>query len=171
MYQKVWEDMFDALDWGGTVGCTVEEVFGQLERFYNEHDAGNRNYREEYMRENSYSDLNHFARGRGRRNFRSAVICLRKNRAVHKDDFGLKADPLRGQYAEDANDTSCWRELYDFDRKFLYSYWRDHFAPYQQLTDDMVALNNLVFVYDGRAKEPTVMVTGYRQPLRGMTTM
>ena len=160
VYQKVWEEMFDALDWGGTVGCTVEEVYDQLEMFYNRGDVGNKNYRVAYMRGNSYSDLNHFARGGGRRNFGPAVICLRKSKAVHKDDFGLKADPLRGQYADDANDTSCWSNLHDIGRKFLYSYWRDHFVPWLQLTDDMVTLNNAVFVYDGRVKEPTVTVMG-----------
>ena len=134
VYQRVWEDMFDALDWSGTLDHTVEDVYEDLMDYYNKGNSNNRNYRNMYMQGsgNGYSDLNHFVRGGGKKDF-NVRIKLHKDRAVHKEDFGLKADPLRGQYAGDTGDTSCYRDFYDVDRKFLHSYWRDCFANRQQL--------------------------------------
>ena len=54
-------------------------------------------------------------------------------RAVHKNDFDLDADPLRGRYSGDDGDTACCDTLHDVDRMFLHSYWRDCFANKQQL--------------------------------------
>lgn len=133
VYQKVWEDMFDALDWSGTLDCTVEDVYSALENYYNSGGANNRNYRTLYMQGNGngYSALNRFALGGGKGIGTS--IRLFKDRAIHQKDFALKADPLRGQYDGDTGDTSCYNQFFDIDRKFLHSYWRDCFANRQQL--------------------------------------
>ena len=65
VYQKVWEDMFDALDWSGTLECTVQEVYRSLARYY-ENDANNNDYWEMYKKENGYSALNRFVKGGGK---------------------------------------------------------------------------------------------------------
>lgn len=135
VYQKVWEDMFDALDWSGTLDYTIENVYKDLADYYNNGDSNNRNYRTMYMKGggNGYSDLNHFVRGGGRKVLNSAIR-LYPERAVHwNEDRNLRADPLRGQIAGDTGDTSCYQEFFDIDRKFLHSYWRDCFANRQQL--------------------------------------
>ena len=135
IYQKVWEDMFDALDWSGKLDLTIEDVYNDLMDYYNNGDSNNRNYRQMYMQPNGngYSDLNHFARGGGKKAFGTA-ISLNPSKAVHwEEDRGLKADPLRGQYDGDTGDTSCWDQFFDIDRMFLHSYWRDCFANRQQL--------------------------------------
>lgn len=136
-YQRVWEDMFDALDWSGALeNSTIEHVYDRLEDYYDggSDENNSNNYRKMYTRGsvNSYSDLHRFALG-GPKQVVSTTIRLNKDRAVHKEDFRLSADPLRGQYAQDKSDTSCWEELCDVDRKFLHSYWRDCFANRQQL--------------------------------------
>ncbi len=135
IYQKVWEDMFDALDWGGVLDCTIEDVYDDLEEYYNKSDSNNKNYRHAYTQGiNGYSDLNHFVRGGGKKTLNpSAQFHFRKIKAVHQEDLGLSADPLRGQYAGDTGNTSCYNEFQDVDRKFLHSYWRDCFANRQQL--------------------------------------
>ena len=134
VYQKVWEDMFDALDWGGKLDLTIENVYDDLMDYYNDGEANNKDYRQTYMQANGngYSTLNHFARGGGKKGLGTGIR-LDKNKAVHKDDFNLSADPLRGQYTGDTGDTSCYREFFDIDRMFLHSYWRDCFANRQQL--------------------------------------
>ena len=135
VYQKVWEDMFDALDWSGMLeDLTVERLYDTLDEYYNGSEASSANYLAMYKRgnENSYSDLNHFARGGGKKPL-TTRISLNKDRAIYKDDFNLSADPLRGQYAGNTSDTSCWDRLHDVDRMFLHSYWRDCFANRQQL--------------------------------------
>lgn len=135
VYQRVWEDMFDALDWSGNLeNYTVEHVYDRLEQYYSKGEANTKNYRLAYSRGsmNHYSDLNHFARGGGKK-LLDTGITLKKELAVHKDDFGLSADPLRGQHSGDRGDTACWDALHDVDRKFLHSYWRDCFANRQQL--------------------------------------
>ncbi len=131
VYQKVWEDMFDALDWSGTLDCTVEDVYDALVNYYNTGGSNNEDYRQKYMEGNGYSALNRFALGGGKG--LSTGIRLRKDKAVHKEDFGFKADPLRGQYKDNSGDTSCYNQFFDVDRKFLHSYWRDCFANRQQL--------------------------------------
>ena len=133
VYQKVWEDMFDALDWGGVLDRTVQDVYNDLEDYYANGESNNKDYLDAYQRGgNGYSDLNHFVRGGGKKAFGTSIR-LHPDRAVHKEDFGRSADPLRGQYAGDTGDTSCWKNLHDVDRKFLHSYWRDCFGNRQQL--------------------------------------
>ena len=133
VYQKVWEDMFDALDWGGTMNCTVGQIYDDLENYYNSGESNSGNYRKLYMQGNGYSSLNHFVRGGGRKVFNTRVS-LKKEKAVHwNEDRGLSADPFRGQYSGDTGATECWNQLFDVDRKFLHSYWRDCFANRQQL--------------------------------------
>ena len=139
VYQKVWEDMFDALDWSGRCNLTVQDVYENLMEYYRLEESNVRNYSEMYTRDNGngYSDLNHFARGGGKRGF---VMNIRLNmgKAIHKEDLpdggGYKtmADPLRGQHLG-RDDTFCYKELSDVDRMFLHSYWRDCFAVRQQL--------------------------------------
>ena len=131
-YGRVWEDMFDALDWSGTAGCTVKDVYKGLERYYSGGGSSARNYCGQYIRANDYSDLNQFVLGGGARNV-DAGISLNVERAVHKNDFDLDADPLRGRYSGDDGDTACCDTLHDVDRMFLHSYWRDCFANKQQL--------------------------------------
>ncbi len=134
VYQKVWEDMFDALDWGGVLDCTVEDVYKDLADYYIKGESNNKDYLAAYQKNvpNGYSDLNHFVRGGGRKAFGTSIR-LHRDRAVHKEDFSRSADPLRGQYAGDSGDTTCWRNLHDVDRKFLHSFWRDCFGNRQQL--------------------------------------
>ena len=134
-YQKVWEDMFDALDWSGTMDCTIGQVYDDLEDYYNSGGSNSENYRKMYMQSggNGYSSLNHFVRGGGRQPFNTRIR-LDKSKAIHSQDFSLPADPFRGRYSgDDGRDTECSRDLYDVDRKFLHSYWRDCFANRQQL--------------------------------------
>ena len=132
--QKVWEDMFDALDWSGTLDITVEDVYEDLAAYYASSADYMDDYRRTYMRgsRSSYPSINHYARG-GARQGSGVGVRLHTARAIHKDDFSLNADPLRGQYAEDKNDTSCYQDFFDVDRMFLHSYWRDCFANKQQL--------------------------------------
>jgi len=132
--QNVWADMFDALDWSGALDCTVEEVYDDLVHYYNSGDANNNNYRQMYTQGsgNGYPSLNHYVRGGGKKTARTGIR-LNKNRAVHKEDFGLKADPLRAQYTGNTSGTACYRDFFDVDRMFLHSYWRDCFANKQQL--------------------------------------
>ena len=134
VYQKVWEDMFDALDWGGVLDCTVEDVYNDLADYYDKGESNNKDYLAAYQNggPNGYSDLNHFVRGGGKKAFGTSIR-LHPDRALHKDEFNLKADPLRGQYAGDTGNTSCYDTLHDVDRKFLHSYWRDCFGNRQQL--------------------------------------
>ncbi|MBO7687486.1 MAG: hypothetical protein J6V72_13930 [Kiritimatiellae bacterium] len=135
VYQKVWEDMFDALDWGGVLDRTVEDVYNDLSDYFDGTESNNKDYQDAYQRGsggNGYSDLNHFVRGGGKKAFGTSIR-LHPDRAVHKEDFGRSADPLRGQYAGDTGDTTCWRNLHDVDRKFLHSFWRDCFGNRQQL--------------------------------------
>ena len=134
-YQKVWEDMFDALDWGGTMNCTVGQIYDDLEDYYNSGESNSGNYRRMYMQGggNGYSSLNHFVRGGGRQPFNTRIR-VKKENAVHwNEDKDLPADPFRGQYAGITGDTECWDQLFDVDRKFLHSYWRDCFTNRQQL--------------------------------------
>ena len=131
-YSRAWEDMFDALDWSGTTGCTVKEVYENLQKYYANGGSGNINYRRRYTQANGYPDLNKFALGGGASKV-GAGISLNVERAVHKKDFDLDADPLRGRYDGDDVDTKCCDTLHDVDRMFLHSFWRDCFANKQQL--------------------------------------
>ena len=63
----------------------------------------------------------------------STGIRLNTDRVIHTDELDLYADPFRGQYAGNAGDTTCYNNLFDIDRMFLHSYWRDCFANRQQL--------------------------------------
>ena len=132
-YQKVWEDMFDALDWSGTMNCTIENVYKALEQYYNGGGGNGKNYRENYSQGNDYAGINCFARGGGAKKFNTRIR-VTPSKAVHWDeDKNLMADPLRGQIAGDTGDTSCYQDFFDVDRMFLHSYWRDCFANRQQL--------------------------------------
>ena len=133
-YQKVWEDMFDALDWSGTMNCTIANVYEALEKFYKGGEGNGNNYRESYNQYNGYEDINRFARGGGAKKINTGIR-ITPSKAVHWDeDKNLMADPLRGQIAGDnTGDTSCYQDFFDVDRMFLYSYWRDCFANRQQL--------------------------------------
>lgn len=135
--QKIWEDMFDALDWSGRLGCTVRDVYEDLAKYYNNDGAGHENYMEQWKNKNGYSALNRFVFGKDE-GTRSRVT-LHVDRAIHKDDGDLDsmADPLRGEFKK-GDATSCWKTfrdggLRDIDRMFLHSYWRDCFANRQQL--------------------------------------
>ncbi len=133
VYQRVWEDMFDALDWSGLLDRTVEEVYKDLKAYYESDGSDGQNYRAIYMQNggNDYEFLNQYARGNGRRSF-VPHFSLNLDKVVHKEDLNSNADPLRGQYQK-GNDTTCWNNLRDVDRIFLHSYWRDCFANKQQL--------------------------------------
>lgn len=139
-YQKVWEDLFDALDWNGTLDCSIEEVYNKLQDYYAEVGTSNSStgYSDTYMQKRGYKFLNQYAQGGDKRGF-STRINLNPSKAVHwEEDRALKADPLRGQGPAEsdgapAGDTSCWQNLRDVDRMFLHSYWRDCFANRQQL--------------------------------------
>ena len=63
----------------------------------------------------------------------STGIRLNTDRVIHTDELDLYADPFRGHYAGNAGDTTCYNNLFDIDRMFLHSYWRDCFANRQQL--------------------------------------
>ena len=117
VYQKVWEDMFDALDWGGTMNCTVGQIYDDLEDYYNSGESNSGNYRRMYMQGggNGYSSLNHFVRGGGRQPFNTRIR-VNRDKAVHKEDFGFSADPFSGRYSgDDGRDTECFSDLYDVD--------------------------------------------------------
>ena len=129
-YQKVWEDLFDALDWSGTLNCSVKDVYEKLQDYYAE--SGNAgDYSEMYMQQCGYKFLNQYAQG-GNKTGGGTGIRLKPEKAVHLEEDGdLSADPFRAQ--GNGGDTSCWQNLYDVDRMFLHSYWRDCFAVRQQL--------------------------------------
>ncbi len=133
VYQKVWEDMYDALDWGGTLDCTVREVYNDLKSYYSGGNGSGNNYRLAYTKRNGYSGLNRFVRGGNSPDPMSTGIRLNTDRVIHTDELDLYADPFRGQYAGNAGDTTCYNNLFDIDRMFLHSYWRDCFANRQQL--------------------------------------
>ena len=79
VYQRVWEDMFDALDWGGKLDCTVEDIYDDLMDYYNNGDANNKDYRQMYMQANGngYSSLNHFVRGGGKKGIGTGIRLAR----------------------------------------------------------------------------------------------
>ena len=129
MMQKVWEDMFDALDWGGRLnqGKTVEEIYEELADYYEGGSGGAVGYGEMYTRENGYGALNYFVTKGS-----TPGIRLDVTRAVHKTEF---ADPLyyyNGRRSPSKIPTSG-DYICDADRMFLHSYWRDCFASRQQL--------------------------------------
>ena len=129
MMQKVWEDMFDALDWGGRMDANkkVEEIYNELANYYEGGGGNVSGYAEMYTRDNTYGELNYFMT-------KGAVPGIRLNtsRAVHKDEF---ADPLyyyNGRRSPSKSPTAG-DYICDVDRMFLHSYWRDCFASRQQL--------------------------------------
>jgi hypothetical protein len=128
MMQKVWADMFDALDWGGRMdaGKSVMEVYEELADYYRGGGSPS-SYKNMYTKDNTYSELNDLVTG-------SAVpgIDLDTSRAVHGDEF---ADPLYYYYGKrtPSRDPKNGDYICDADRTFLHSYWRDCFASRQQL--------------------------------------
>ena len=128
MVQKVWADMFDALDWGGRmkVGKSVMEVYEELADYYSGGGSPS-SYKNMYTKDNTYGELNNLVTG-------SAVpgIDLDISRAAHGDEY---ADPFYYYYDRrlPPRDPKNRDYICDADRMFLHSYWRDCFASRQQL--------------------------------------
>jgi len=134
-YQKAWEDLFDILDWSGKMGeaYTIQMAYKDLKDYYGAGGAGT-DYRERYTEKNGYSALNKFARGQGKG--LNVTFTLDTGKAIYQDELGYSADPLRaeGDYEDGKKkSTDFYGDLYDIDRMFLHSYWRDCFANRQQL--------------------------------------
>ena len=135
-YAKVWEDLFDALDWGGSLGdnYTVRQLYEDLESYF---DGGGNGagYGEVYKRKNKYGSLNLFVKGNHKGV--NASFTLNTDRVVHKDELDLPADPLRAETQVNGftggTSSTFYDSLSDVDRMFLHSYWRDCFANKQQL--------------------------------------
>jgi len=129
MLRKIWEDLFDALDWAGRRqdGTTVQEIYEELNGYLRGSGSVS-NYKNMYLSKNGYPALNSLVTGGGR-----PPIELDVSRAIHGGEY---ADPLyyfRGrQQADNANPLSD-SYVCDIDRMFLHSYWRDCFANRQQL--------------------------------------
>ena len=127
LIQKVWEDMFDALDWAGRMDpdTRVEEIYEQLNKYLTG-DGNALNYKDMYTQQNAYGALNsRVADGK-------PGIKLNVERALYKDEF---ADPLYA-YRHNREPTRNPKDdayVSDVDRMFLHSYWRDCFANRQQL--------------------------------------
>ena len=122
VYQKAWEDMFDALDWGGRFNKNVGEVYQDLADYYNSDSNGNLgNYSDWYKKRNAYSGLNCHVRGKENDSF-NVKVNFDPDKAAYASE---NADPFFGTTLED--------KLHDVDRMFLHSYWRDCFANRQQL--------------------------------------
>ena len=130
MIQRIWEDMFDALDWGGRLkqgNKTMNEIYAELAEYYKAGGGGESSYEEMYKDKNQYSDLNFFVTGN-----RVPGIELYPDLAAYGDEF---ADPLyyyNGR-TPPSKDPTSGDYICDADRIFLHSYWRDCFANRQQL--------------------------------------
>ena len=137
LIQRVWADMFDALDWGGRLkpGKTVEEVYEELNDYYRGGDSA-LGYKDMYIRDNGYSALNYFVTQGS-----LPGITLDITRATHLNEL---ADPLyyysgypliesEETKEKDLRDPDSSKYICDADRMFLHSYWRDCFANRQQL--------------------------------------
>ena len=127
LIQKVWEDMYDALDWGGRMdpNTKVERIYEQLNDYLTGQGSASE-YKDMYTQKNAYGALNsRVADGK-------PLVVLDLNRAIHKNDF---ADPLYA-YRDNHEPTRNPKDnsyISDVDRMFLHSYWRDCFANRQQL--------------------------------------
>ena len=128
MIRKVWEDMFDALDWAGRrdPGTSVETIYKELNDYLTG-GGGVSNYKDMYLKKNGYGALNRFVTGDGR-----PPIILEVGRAIHGGEY---ADPLRyyNNRTDPSKDPRSDNYISDVDRMFLHSYWRDCFANRQQL--------------------------------------
>ena len=127
LIQKVWEDMFDALDWGGRMDpdTRVDEIYEQLNDYLSGGGSASK-YKEMYTQKNAYGALN------SRVADEKPGIELVVDRAIHKDEF---ADPLYA-YRDNQEPTRNPKDgsyVSDVERMFLHSYWRDCFANRQQL--------------------------------------
>ena len=136
-YQKAWEDLFDILDWSGKLGeessYTIQMAYDHLRDYYNGGGAGN-DYRGRYTEKNGYPALNKFAKGQGKG--LDVTFTLVPEKAIYKNELSYSADPLQaeGDYEDGKKkSTDFYGDLYDVDRMFLHSYWRDCFANRQQL--------------------------------------
>ena len=133
--QKIWEDMFDAMDWGGRMSnndssYTVQDLYEDLVAYINSGSGDYKNdYKTMYKADNGYFALNGFVIG----NKPNISLMSDFKKLPHKDELGCSADPLRGEKGKGAAATQCWEKLHDIDRMFLHSYWRDCFANKQQL--------------------------------------
>ena len=133
-FQQIWEDMFDAMDWGARRSnksgrsYTVRELYRDLETYVNAGSGDFKNgYETMYLQKNGHRALNGFVL----QNKSNVSISFNENDLPHKDELGYEADPLRGQCKQ--GETQCYAKLHDIDRMFLHSYWRDCFANRQQL--------------------------------------
>ena len=132
VFQKIWEDLFDAMDWGGrlsndTASYTVKDLYDDLKEYVNGGTgAETTDYKDMYIRKNGYQALNGFVVDKTR-----VTISFNENDLPHKDELNYEADPLRGQCERGV--TQCYNKFHDIDRMFLHSYWRDCFANRQQL--------------------------------------
>ena len=128
MMQKVWADMFDALDWGGRLpaGTRVVEIYEELADYYRGGGSPS-SYKNMYTKDNTYGELNNLVT-------KSAVpgINLDTSRVAHGDEY---ADPFYYYYGRrsPSRDPRSGDYICDADRTFLHSYWRDCFASRQQL--------------------------------------
>ncbi len=135
MFQRLWADMFDALDWGGRMNTQkkVEDVYRELATYYKGETYQRRGgdpleYSTMYVGGNDYGVLNHFVT---QKNY-PLIEDLDLTRAIHADEY---ADPLyyyNGRNAPSRTPTTG-DYICDADRMFLHSYWRDCFASRQQL--------------------------------------
>ncbi len=135
-YAKVWEDLFDALDWGGCLGdnYTVNRLYQDLREYLDGGGTGAA-YNEMYTDKNGYDGLNELVKG-NRQGVR-AQFTLDLDRVIHQDELDCSADPLRGETKDpafsDGTKGQFFNRLSSIDRQFLHSYWRDCFANRQQL--------------------------------------
>ena len=135
-YAKVWEDLFDALDWGGCLGdnYTVNRLYQDLREYLDGGGTGAA-YNEMYTDKNGYDGLNELVKG-NRQGVR-AQFTLDLDRVIHQDELDCSADPLRGETKDPAfsggTKGQFFNRLSSIDRQFLHSYWRDCFANRQQL--------------------------------------
>lgn len=130
MFQRLWADMFDALDWGGRMNPQkkVVDIYKELFNYYDRGGGNASDYSVMYTSsDNSYGDLNYFVTQGG-----APSVELDISQATHQDEY---ADPL--YYYNDKRTPSRTPATGDYicdaDRMFLHSYWRDCFASRQQL--------------------------------------
>ena len=132
MIQKVWEDMFDALDWGGRMdhNTRVSDIYRDLNTYLASGRGKASSYKDMYTKDNSYGALNDLVT-----EGEAPGISLDLDRATHDDEY---ADPMyyfcnAKTSLQDLRDPSKDSYISDVDRMFLHSYWRDCFANRQQL--------------------------------------
>ena len=133
--RNLWADMFDALDWSGKLGLTVQDVYNDLNDYYRNGGSGKMSYSKIYGgSESGYGVFNRIVSGSDSIDGVVPALKFDTGRAIYKDDLSKSADPLRGETANGGQTTSGFLdELTNVDRMFLHSFWRDCFANRQQL--------------------------------------